>query len=164
MYQPETQPAFVTGYRHDIFVSYAHVDDEPMFGAPRGWVSNLVKNLERQLATKLGRKYAPPWMDHELAGNSPLTPEIMGALRETATLLVFISPGYLASEWCKRERESFLQLIRERIDSGSRVFVVEIDRLDRKNLPGEFRDLRVICSGWKMRTESAAHSVCRWGD
>jgi len=141
MYQTDTQPAFVTGYRHDIFVSYAHVDDEPMFGAPRGWVSNLVRNLERQLATKLGRKYAPPWMDHELAGNNPLTPDIMAALRDTATLLVFISPGYLASEWCKRERDSFLQLIRERIDSGSRVFVVEIDRVDRKNLPDEFRDL-----------------------
>ena len=141
MYEPGTHPAFVTGYRYDIFVSYAHVDDEPLSGAPRGWVSTLVRNLEVQLATKLGRKYAPPWMDHQLAGNAPLTPEIVAALRETATLLVFVSPGYLVSDWCKREREAFLQLIRQRLDSGSRVFVVEIDRVDRNDLPDEFREL-----------------------
>ena len=33
---------FVPGYRHDIFVSYAHVDDKPLLGAKEGWVTILV--------------------------------------------------------------------------------------------------------------------------
>jgi TIR domain len=135
------RPAFVTGYQYDIFVSYAHVDDFFLSGASHGWVSTLVANLEKQLAQKLGRKYASPWMDLQLAGNVPLTPSILKALRQTATLVVVVSPGYLASEWCSRERQAFLELVKERLDIGSRVFVVEYDRVDRSKLPKEFRDL-----------------------
>ena len=70
-------PAFVTGYQHDVFVSYARVDDVALAGAKSGWVSTFVKNLEVLLDQKLGRGYAPPWMDHQLARNAPLTPAIM---------------------------------------------------------------------------------------
>ena len=34
--------AFVPGYNNDIFVSYAHVDNEPLPGVEEGWVSILI--------------------------------------------------------------------------------------------------------------------------
>lgn len=142
MYQTTSSAAFVPGCRHDIFVSYASVDDVPLAGAEMGWVTTLVKNLETRLAQKLGRRYAPPWMDHQLAGNEPLTTAILSALRETATLLVIVSRGYLESDWCRREREAFLQLVRERSNGGSRVFVVQVDKVDRLELPNELSELR----------------------
>jgi hypothetical protein len=133
--------AFVPGYDHDVFVSYAHVDDEPLSGAPHGWVTTLVGNLETIVRQKLGYKQFEFWMDQELAGNAPLTPAILDALSKTALQLVVVSPGYLASEWCAKERQAFLQKVRERLDAGSRAFLVYYDKVERDRLPAEFRDL-----------------------
>jgi hypothetical protein len=133
--------AFLSSYNHDVFVSYAHIDDEPLVGAQRGWVTTLIKNLQTVVRQKLGSKDLLIWMDHELAGNQPLSPAIMTALSNTATLLVILSPGYLASEWCHRERQAFLKLVKGRRDAGSQVFVVYCDKLDRSSVPAELADL-----------------------
>jgi hypothetical protein len=133
--------AFLPIYDHDVFVSYSHLDDEPLVGAQRGWVTTLINNLETVVRQKLGFKGFAIWMDRELAGNRPLTPAIMKALSDTATLLIILSPGYLASEWCHRERQAFLKLVQGRRDAGSQVFVVYCDKLDRSSVPAELADL-----------------------
>jgi hypothetical protein len=133
--------AFVPAHDHDVFVSYAHIDDAPLYGAQRGWVTTLINNLETVVRQKLGFKDFAIWMDRELAGNRPLTPAIMTALSNTATLLIILSPGYLASEWCHCERQTFLKLVQGRRDAGSQVFVVHCDKLDRSSVPAELADL-----------------------
>jgi hypothetical protein len=55
----------------------------------------------------------------------------LAALGNTATLLITMSPGYLASEWCRRERQAFLKLVQGRRDAGSQVFIVYGEKLDR---------------------------------
>jgi hypothetical protein len=67
-------------------------------------------------------------MDHRLSGNEPLTPQIMDRIGDAATMLIIHSPGYLASEWCNREKNEFLRVAGE---LGSRLFVVERDRAER---------------------------------
>jgi hypothetical protein len=127
-------------YKYDVFISYAHADNVPFSGTDvkDGWVTTFASNLNNLLSRKLKRD-ASVWMDHrELTGNAPLTPAIMDALRETATIVVVVSPRYLASEWCGREREGFLKFINQRTAAGSRVFRVEIDTVDE--LPNEFKD------------------------
>lgn len=130
--------AFVKDFTHDVFISYAQIDNQPLSGAEQGWVTTLKSNLERLLAIRLGSREVSLWTDHNLAGNAPLTPEILGKLRETATLLVVLSRGYLNSEWCRREREAFL---RERSGADSRLFVVELDRIEQNERPPELCDL-----------------------
>lgn len=57
--------AFVPGFEHDVFVSYAHIDNER-----GGWVSKLVKGLEVRLAEHLGGDPRPSvWIDHKISGN-----------------------------------------------------------------------------------------------
>ena len=57
---------------HDVFISYAHVDNEPLPPASEGWVNTLVRALKVRLAQKLGRREACNiWMDGLLAGNDP---------------------------------------------------------------------------------------------
>jgi len=66
---------------YDIFVSYAHVNDEPPPFVARGWVSTFVDTMKRYLVEELGRcDYLRLWMDYELRGNQSVTPEIHGAL------------------------------------------------------------------------------------
>ena len=45
--------AFVPNYKHDIFVSYAHVDDEPFPGADKGWVTTLLSAKAPATATRI---------------------------------------------------------------------------------------------------------------
>jgi len=48
--------AFVDGYEHDIFVSYAHVDDEAPPGVDHGWVRTFVAGFKGYLAKEIGRR------------------------------------------------------------------------------------------------------------
>jgi hypothetical protein len=81
--------AYVPGHVYDIFVSYAHVDDQPLPEQKEGWVTDLVKRLRRRLAQTLGREDAYSlWMDYKLSSHIQVTPEIMHALSQAATLLV----------------------------------------------------------------------------
>ena len=125
-------------YKHDIFVSYAHVDNVPLEGVQSGWVTTFVNNLTNLLRRKLPRDNRI-WTDELLAGNAKLTPALLEVLRETATFLVILSPNYLASEWCTKEREAFWQLIKDRTDAGSRVFLVECEQVPK--ISDEFAEL-----------------------
>ena len=133
--------AYVPSYEHDVFVSYAHVDDEPEPGETTGWVTTLVSYLKHKLAQKLGRSDAfSLWMDHELLGHASLSRQITGTLERTATLVVILSPGYIASSWCQREASAFLSHLAKRRESSSPIFVVRRDKIDGTE-PEEFGDL-----------------------
>jgi hypothetical protein len=130
--------SYVPNYKNDIFVSYAIVDDNPFPGVQTGWVTTLINSIQIRLAQRLGRSDAYTlWMDHQLARHVKLTPQIMDALRQTAIMIIVLSPGYLGSDWCKREKNIFLELIKE---SDSRVFIIERDIIEVKDLPVEFQD------------------------
>ncbi len=131
--------SFVSNYDHDLFVSYAHTDDESSAGAS-GWVTTLVQNLDREVRQRLGSKLFSIWIDHELRENKPLTQEILGQLRRSATLMVIMSPSYLNSEWCKRESQAFLSYARDCVASG-RIFIVHCRETERGKVPPEFGDL-----------------------
>jgi hypothetical protein len=132
---------YVPGYKHDVFVSYAHVDDsvpEGLQGSCSGWVTTLVGNLRRALARKLGRAdNHSVWMDYQLAGNDTV-PAILDELSQSATLIVFLSQGYLVSEWCLREKAAFLN----RAKDFSQIFIVEMDSLGEE--PGSRGGLHEI--------------------
>ncbi|MDM8548776.1 toll/interleukin-1 receptor domain-containing protein [Desulfobacterales bacterium HSG2] len=133
--------AFVPGYKHDIFVSYAWVDNKTNDNTYEGWVSTLVKGLENELARLLGRRdFFSLWKDNrKLSGNEPITPEILETLKHTATMVVIMSPGYIASKWCKIERETFLKRADRRPRPNSRIFIIEYGKVEKDEWPTEFR-------------------------
>ena len=134
--------AFVPGYQHDIFVSYAHVDDLTFPGIETGWVATLIAGLKVKLSQKLGRSdLFSLWKDEQLSPNKPLTPEILNALKQSATLVIILSPGYMASPWCQREMQTFWQELAQRSRSDSRIFVVERDKLEIDEKPKALEEL-----------------------
>ncbi|MGR9105953.1 MAG: toll/interleukin-1 receptor domain-containing protein [Gammaproteobacteria bacterium] len=135
--------AYVSGYRHDIFVSYARVDDEKLPGAQEGWVKTLVAGLKVRLGQKLGRSdLFSLWQDEQsLSQHKNYATEILDALRASATLVIILSPGYKASYWCMKEMETFWNELQQRADSESRIFVVQRDKLESKEKPESLRRL-----------------------
>jgi hypothetical protein len=121
--------AFIPGYDFDIFVSYAHVDNQPFLQHATGWVSTLVGHLQNELGQKLGRPDAAKvWFDsHHLRGNHALTTEIAGRLQSAALFVAVLSPGYTSSQWCQEEARLF-----EKAPGGldKRIFAVEKAPLD----------------------------------
>jgi len=137
--------AYVHPDKPDIFLSYAHVDDEPdaAFSDRPGWVTTLVRSLEKRLAKKLGRVDSYEiWRDAKLAGHVDLTPDIIGRVRDAAVLLLVLSPAYLASEWCRRELGVFCEAIRGRKAADRRIFVVEFDRVNPTRKFPEIADIK----------------------
>ncbi len=114
----------------DVFVSYAHADDEPAMGAAKGWVTTLADELRKVLRRKLGVREARIFMDHQLAGNEGLTDRLLDTVRESRTLLLLMSPGYRRSSWCQWELGRFLEAQTER-NHRDHVFVLETEPLDR---------------------------------
>ena len=134
---------FAPGYKHDVFVSYAHVDDIVPQGASHGWVTTFVSQLRCLLAAQLGRMDNHSiWMDHRLQGNDAVSPTILTGADDSATLLLILSQGYLNSEWCSRERDAFLKKVKTLRNAGTPVFVVEKQRIDRDQWPGELQELK----------------------
>jgi hypothetical protein len=123
----------------DIFLSFAHVDDQPFANQGKGWITHFTTHLRNELSRKLGRKdnYSF-WKDFRLQGNDAVTPEIEQQVKDARTLLILFSPGWLASPWCQKELELFCN---SHPDLGKRIFVVELDRIALADQPVIMRDL-----------------------
>jgi hypothetical protein len=92
----------------DVFISYAHKDNEyPRYG-DRGWVDCFYEALKARLTGHLGRE--PEIFldrDGQLTGSSVLTPSIEAALANCGFIVPIVSRTYLASDWCKKELIAF---------------------------------------------------------
>lgn len=66
---------------YDVFVSYAHSDDEVPLGAEKGWVTTLVGELGKMLHRKLGGTGANVWMDYRLAGGQSIDDTLLRGVR-----------------------------------------------------------------------------------
>ncbi|MFY9261274.1 MAG: toll/interleukin-1 receptor domain-containing protein [Gallionella sp.] len=123
----------------DIFISYAHIDNQPFSEGEKGWISHLINHLRNELSRKMGRaENYELWMDFRLKGSDELTPAIEDQLVKTHALVILLSPGWLASEWCQRELKVFAQHLAH---PAGRVFVVELDQIALKDKPPILHDL-----------------------
>jgi hypothetical protein len=126
----------------DVFVSYAHADDEVPEGARAGWVTTLVTELSKILRRKLGGSGAQIWMDHQLAADQNVTQELLAKLRASRTFVLVMSPGYQQSRWTQRELANFL-LSSQMGGPNKNVFIVEIEPIERTAWPRGLRDLEL---------------------
>jgi hypothetical protein len=119
---------------HRIFVSYAHVDDQPETDATDGWVTHLVRELNRRVTGILGRQGLVRFtIDHQLNGHERLDEQIRRLILDSSIFLMVGSPGYLLSDWClNRELPEFLN----KDVCQDRIFVVEKMEYDRARMPG----------------------------
>lgn len=119
--------AYLPGYNHDYFVSYAVVDDGQMAGVENGWITNLARSLDAQLQMEIGRagRLDVFWDRRVLTRNEHVESQIRAALQSTACFVLVLTPGFLESPWCPRELEWFREAISRQSRSSSRIFVID---------------------------------------
>lgn len=93
-------------YDRHIFISYAHLDNQPLTPEEEGWVTRFHESLQSILTIRMGHK-AQIWRDKKLSGNDAFADEIVAQFPKTEILVSVLSKCYLESEWCKREVEEF---------------------------------------------------------
>jgi hypothetical protein len=100
--------AYVPGFAHDVFVSYAHGDD-------RAWINTFVERLKTELARRLGIGTAI-WLDTvDNRATRDFSSEIPDSVRASALFLLLPSPTYIRSAYCVDEEcRIFASLLAER--------------------------------------------------
>jgi hypothetical protein len=131
--------AVAPGFQHDVFISYAHIDNRPDREGERGWVESFERALDLRLLKRFGRE-ANVWRDPELARSQRFDPVIEAAVRDSAIMVSLISTSYLASDYCKQELEWFAaKAAQERyglaVDHHVRVFPVLLYKIPPHQWP-----------------------------
>lgn len=96
----------IPNYQEDIFISYAHVDNQPLAEGLQGWIETLHERLKIRLNQLLGEE-VKIWRDRKLQGNDVFADTLSGQLGKVAILVSVLSPRYVKSEWCLRELDEF---------------------------------------------------------
>jgi hypothetical protein len=111
----------------DIFISYAHIDDESLIESQKGWITEFHRALEIRLAQLMGRRPVI-WRDPALQGNHIFDQQIVDQFEQVAIMISILTPRYVRSEWCMREATEFYEACKKNvgfsINNQARIFKV----------------------------------------
>src|SRR5215831_19127306 len=134
-------------FEQNLFISYAHIDDQPLTPGEKGWITRFHATLKKILDMRLGRE-TKIWRDEKLQGNDVFSNEIVAQFNQSAALASIVTPRYLHSEWCTREAREFCQSAERNgglvVGNKSRVFKViktPVDAEESEALPAHMKDL-----------------------
>ena len=99
-------------FERHAFISYAHIDNQPLPTEKDGWVTLFHEALQQLLAGRLGGN-ADIWRDNKLRGNDVFSEEIIAQFAKTAAFISVLTPRYLNSEWCAKEIDRFCSAAQE---------------------------------------------------
>jgi hypothetical protein len=138
-------------FKFDVFVSYSHGDvDRNGNSLLKTWSQAFARELEREIRGLPGFQDCLVFLDESkrpeqgLASTDPLTQQLRDAATGSAFLLLIMSPHYLASDWCKDERDWWLQQSAANTfpELGSRIFIARIWPTGKRTWPRELCDER----------------------
>ena len=138
---------YIPGFEHDIFLSYAHVDNlvAGEDSDEKGWVAQFHRQLEIALAQRLGRVgLVKIWRDKKLEGDHLFNQTIHEGMQKSALFVAILSNGYLASRYCcEKELAAFYQkaggeTFGRQIGDRSRIYAVLINNIPHQQWPPEF--------------------------
>src|SRR5262249_28461624 len=132
-------------FEKHVFISYAHIDNQPLTPKKEGWISRFHSTLEALLNMGLG-KPVKIWRDDKLQGNDVFADEIVDQFAKTAVFVSVLTPRYLNSEWCTREVREFCAQAEQSgglvVDNKARVFKVLLLPVDtQESLPAVVKDI-----------------------
>ncbi len=129
----------VPDFENDVFISYAHADNEPLTEDQKGWIEAFHRTLEIRLKQLYPK--ASIWRDPRLQGNDIFSGTLVEKLLKAATLISVVSPNYVESEWCLKELRLFYKAAEDSqcvsINNKSRIFKVLKTPVDRCKQPQE---------------------------
>ncbi|WP_353571800.1 toll/interleukin-1 receptor domain-containing protein [Candidatus Albibeggiatoa sp. nov. BB20] len=123
----------VSTFQHDIFISYASVDNQPLFGAEYGWVTTLVGHLQTVLNQQSGQE-CKLWIDYkDLQHHQPTPQQIEQAIDNSACFILILSAAYSANQECLQQVQRFIAQ-----HSRQSIFIIEKESQPKLGLLSDF--------------------------
>src|SRR5262245_19025645 len=107
-------------FKNDLFISYAHLDNQPLSKGEEGWVTLLHERLSLRVGQLLGDKNIRIWRDKKLGGADLFDQAIINELLGSAILISVISPRYVRSDWCLKELVEFCRSAGDNLRIGDK--------------------------------------------
>lgn len=145
-------------YTDDVFVSYAHLDNRPLYTGGQGWVTEFHRLLEIRLGELLGKK-PRIYRDEKLAGNDEFGSELIDRLVSAPLFLSIMTPPYINSQWCARELQAFCDAMLKRPSAGNKLPLFKV--LKTPVAPDKQPPAVQSCLGFKFYTEHPDTGVAR---
>ncbi|WGS88112.1 toll/interleukin-1 receptor domain-containing protein [Methylomonas sp. UP202] len=130
-------------HKAQVFISYAHADNQTFDKGALGWVSNFVDHLTKAIPMKPGGKAVSCWMDHRLEPQRAVDETLRARIQESACIVAFMSPAYLSSPWCRLEMDLFINLVGGG-KANNRVFLVELLETKREDWHHGIQSISVV--------------------
>lgn len=131
-------------FEKDIFISYAHIDDEPLVESQNGWITEFHRVLAIRLSQLLGRRPVI-WRDPELQGNHIFDQQIVDQFSQVAIMISILTPRYAKSDWCVKEANEFYDVCNDNIgfsiNNKARIFKVIKTPLKIEQHPESIRNI-----------------------
>ena len=93
----------MASFKKDLFISYAHIDNQPLTPKQEGWISHFHTTLQGFLNTRLGQE-AKIWRDDKLQGNDVFADEIVDQFSKTAVLVSVLTSRVLSGKRVERSK------------------------------------------------------------
>ena len=140
-------------YQHDVFISYAHLDNESPLAGQTGWITEFHRALSVRVSQIVGREL-DIWRDPKLSGNDIFAETIQNQLPQAAVLVSVLSPRYVKSEWCTREFKAFCDAYSASggiaLGEKARIFKVVKTPVSLPEEPDRLRDLLEQLLGYEF--------------
>lgn len=109
----------------DVYVSYAHLDNLQLTEGDEGWVQRFRRALQMRLTQLLGRE-AIVVLEDKLRGHDVISADdVINKVERAGAFVSIVSPGYVRSQWTRKELELFAGTQSQRGLSGNpRIFKV----------------------------------------
>ena len=109
----------------DVYVSYAHLDNLQLTEGDEGWVQRFRRALQMRLTQLLGRE-AIVVLEDKLRGHDVIADDdVINKVERAGAFVSIVSPGYVRSQWTRKELELFAGMQSQRGLSGNpRIFKV----------------------------------------
>jgi len=125
-------------FEKDLFISYTHIDNQPLMKGQEGWVDRFHFSLDSLLNRWMGGK-ARIWKDERLAGDDNFADEIVSQFPKTAVMISVVSPRYIESKWCTKEVGDFCEVAERtlglKVKNKYRLVKIVLAPVDRDQLP-----------------------------
>jgi hypothetical protein len=133
--------AYIPNYTYDIFISYAHLNNQKKPWQSAGWIEQFYKGLSLLL--------------DELDGSKLFDQSIEEGINKTAIIVCLTSPGYLRSDYCLKELELFYSKAQKetvglKVGDRSRILHVLLNNIPHTSWPKELSGT----SGFHFHTEA----------
>ena len=138
---------YIPGCKHDVFISYAHFDNEADTQEIR-WVSRFQTDLKKALRQRLGVDPEIFFDSRSLQAHHELD-ELLTDVRASAVFLPILSPSYVKRDWTIKELEAFDGTPINR----NRSVTVELLPVKENDIPPRFLRLKRTLFWWSDENE-----------